>query len=496
MKTIDRPLRVLIVAAEMVPYAKSGEVADVVGSLARALLELGHDVRVAMPRYKQLDAQQLGLELCLSSYPVPMNNHESLATAYCTTSVGSAPTYLIDSPRYFGQNTVSAYGDDAEPFVFFCRATLELLRPPGISWRPDIIHCHDWQTAIIPNWLATLYRDDPAYSEIASVFTVHRLSHQGIFGYRVLEAAGIQEFGFLRHVAITDLAELVDLTARGIYYADAVTTVSESYAQEIQTPEFGERLDPLLREHKDRLFGILNGIDTKLYDPINDPEIESRFDASSLGLREANKLALQRLFDLEPDMDIPIIGMISRLSDEKGLDLLVPILDDLMSQLDLQLAIVGVGEPTYHDLLSGFAEKYPRRIGVQLTFSTTLERRIYAGSDMFLKPSRVEPCGLGHMLAMRYGSVPIVRETGGLADTVSNYDPRTRSGNGFSFIKYDGMALYTAIVRAVEIYHHHDLWRLLQLRCLSSDFSWSVSAGRYVDIYRWAQGRARVDSGQ
>jgi len=481
----DTPLRILILAAEVAPLAKTGEVAEVIAPLAKALKTLGHDVRIAMPRYSHISPERFPLELLIESFAVPLDRRHVLATVY-QMDLDGLPLYLIDNPGYFGQPSAPCYLDEAEPFIFYARAALEMLKRPELAWHPEVLHCHDWQTAIIPNWLATLYKDDPFFAQTATVLTIHRLSHQGIFGYRVLEVAGIAEHGFIHHAGLSDLAELVDLLGRGIYYADAITTVSERYAQEIQTPEFGEKLDPILQERSRRLYGVLNGIDVESFNPATDEQIPAPYDAATLEHRSLNKAALQNAMGLAQDADVPLIGMVSRLNDLKGFDLLTAILEPLMQNLHLQFAILGVGDPKYHEQLSELHKRFPKRIGVRFTFNETLERQIYAGSDMFLVPSAVEPCGLRHMIAMRYGSVPIVRTTGGLADTVENYNPRVRSGSGFSFEPYDSLALYTAIVRAVEIYHHRDIWRLLQERCMARDFSWGSSAAKYVDIYREA----------
>ena len=479
-------------AIEMVPFPKTGQVADVVGSLTKALRALGHDARVVMPRSRHIDEERFELRQVMEPVRVPINHRGDLATVYRTDLEPDVPVYMIDNQRYFGQGITARYTHDADPFIFYGRAALEMLKRMADVWQPQVIHCHDWQTAIIPNWLATVYRNDPVLSQVATVFTIHRLAHQGIFGYRVLELAGIKEHGFLYHSAIDDLCEMVDLMARGIYYADAITTVSERYAQEICTPEFGERLDPLLRDKSDGLFGILNGIDTVAFDPATDPHIAAHFDASSLERRATNKAALQRAFGLKESADVPIIGMVSRLNDTKGLDLLTSVFKVIMANVDVQFAVVGLGDSKYHELLSSFVQQFPGRVGLKLSFDDATEQRIYAGSDMFLMPSRVEPCGLGHMIAMRYGSVPIVRATGGLADTVRDYDPVAGLGSGFSFEPYDAMALFAAIVRAIEVHKHHDLWQSLQRRCMALDFSWSVSARKYEDIYR----RARITHSQ
>lgn len=481
-----RSLSVLILAAEAVPFAKTGEVAEVISGLAKALQRLGHDVRLAIPRYCHIDLERFELKPCIESLSVPMNGRHELASVYYATLGNCVPVYLVDNPRYFGRSVSRVYMDDAERFIFYSRAAVEMLRHPALNWQPDIIHCHDWQTAIVPNWLATVYRDDLFFARVAAVFTVHRLAHQGIFGYRVLEAAGLNEYGFIHHVELADLSDLVDLLARGLYYAQAITTVSRRYAQEVQTPEFGERLDPLFRERCERLFGILNGIDTEAFDPAHDMCIASRYDVDSLAARAPNKTALQRLAGLREEADAPLVGMVSRLSDIKGFDLLTSVFKSIMSNLNTQFMIIGVGEQKYHDQLSTLKQQFPGRVALQFTYNDALERRLYAGSDLFLMPSYCEPCGLGQMIAMRYGSVPVVHATGGLADTVQDYDPVTGTGNGFSFQAHDPMALFAALVRAVEIYKHRNLWEALQRRCMASDFSWGKSAEAYVDVYRWA----------
>jgi starch synthase len=457
----------------------------------QALHALGHDVRVVMPRYRHIDDRRFSLEQRIPPYAVPISQRHDLATVYETQTEAGAPVYLVDNARYFGARTLSAYADDADAFIFYSRAALEWLKRPEVDWRPDVIHCHDWQTGLVPNWLATVYRDDPVFAQAASVFTVHRLSHQGIFGYRVLQVAGIAEQGFLYHAAISDLGELVDLMGRGLFYADAITTVSESYAREIQTPEFGERLDPLLRDRSEQLFGILHGIDTSEYDPATDASIHTPFDGHRLDRRAANKAALQRMCGFEVRADVPLLGMISRLTATKGLDLLTEILDPLMANLDFQLVIMGVGDPEYHALLSDYAQRFAGRMALHLTFNDAIEHQIFAGADMMLMPSQVEPCGLGQMVAMRYGCVPIVRAIGGLADTVEPYAPRLQRGTGFTFLPYDAMALYTAIVRAVEVYRHPEYWQAIQRRCMARDSSWAESAAQYARVYAWARAHRR-----
>lgn len=478
----QEPLKILLLAAEVVPFAKTGGLADVAGALPKAIRALGHDIRVAMPRYGRISPEKFDLRPRLDPFPVPMDDTTEPAAVLEGRLGADVPIYFIENARLFDRDGIYMYPDDAERFIFFCRAALEACRQ--MDWRPDVIHCHDWHTAIVPNWMQTIYRDDPFFAHTATLYTIHNLAYQGIFGYRVLEIAGLEDYGFIAHPDLApDLNDVVDMMARGILFADIINTVSERYAQEILTPEYGERLDPILRDRRDRLFGVLNGIDCEINNPATDPHIAAHFDTSHLERREANKIALQREAGLPERSDIPLIGAISRLADQKGFDLIAQIIDAWMTHLPSQFVVLGTGEQRYHDMLQSIRSRYPDRVGVFLTFNTPLAQRIYAGSDMFLMPSRFEPCGLGQMIAMRYGSVPIVRATGGLADTVKNYNPRTGEGNGFSFEPYDPMALYTALVRAVETFQYEDVWRKLMLRGMNADFSWERSARRYVDLY-------------
>ncbi len=476
-------LKILVLAAEVVPFAKTGGLADVAGTLPKAIHALGHDVRVAMPRYGRIDAKQFKLRQVLPTFDVPLHRSTEPASLLETTFGDGVPVYMVDNAKYFDREGIYMYADDADRFIFFCRAILEALK--HLEWQPDVIHCHDWHTAIVPNWLRTTFGDDPFFANTATVYTIHNLAYQGIFGYRVLEIAGLDDWGFLYHPEMADLNEVVDLMARGIYWADVVNTVSETYAQEILTPEYGEQLDPILRDRRDRLFGILNGIDYETASPETDPHIAVQYSQSSLNRRSENKLALQQESNLLEDPDVPLIGMISRLTDSKGLDILADVIDHILD-LGLQFVAMGTGEQHYHNLLSRMVQQYPKQAAVFLTFNTPLSHRIFAGSDMFLMPSRFEPCGTNQMIAMRYGSVPIVHGTGGLADTVTDLDPAAGRGTGFVFEKYDRWALFAAIVRAAETFKNPETWRQIQLGGMQADFSWTQSARKYVDLYRRA----------
>jgi starch synthase len=477
----------------MVPFAKTGGLADVTGALPKALARLGHDVRVVLPRYGRIDPARFGMTEVLPPFPVPLDNHTEMVSILQTDVVPGVPVYFVNNDTYFtNRENIYGYPDDGERFVLYCRTALEMLRHFG--WSPDVIHCNDWHTGVIPNWLKTIYRDDPFFASTGSVFTIHNLQYQGLFGWRILEVAGIDEYGFLHHPQIGDLADVVDLMARGIHFADVINTVSERYAQEILTPAFGEKLDPLLRDRQDRLFGILNGVDYDEINPATDKYIAQHFDVDHLADRPANKAALQREAGLSERPLVPLIGMVSRMVDQKGFDILAACFDAIMQCTDAQFILLGTGDQHYHNIFSQFTQAYPGRVAIYLTFNAALAQKIYAGSDMFMMPSRFEPCGLGQLISLHYGSIPIVRHTGGLADTIKDFDPRTGAGNGFAFERYHQMDLFTAVIRAVENFKYPQTWLALQDRGMRADYSWNASGLRYVELYRKALAFRRESS--
>jgi len=445
-----------------------------------------------MPRYGRIDPARFNLTQALAPFPVPMDSATEQVSVLAGVIGQDTPVYMTDNERYFGREAIYGYPDDGERFIMYCRAALEMLKQLG--WQPDVIHCNDWHTGIVPNWLHTIYRDDPFFAKVATLYTIHNLQYQGIFGQRVLEVAGIDEYGFITREDMADLSNVVDLMARGILFCDLISTVSEKYAEEILTPEYGERLDPLLRDRRDCLFGVLNGIDYDEFNPATDRYIAQNFDVATLDRRLANKLALQREAGLPERPDVPLIGMVSRLADQKGFDILEQIFEAMMSALDVQFVLLGTGDQHYHNIFSQFAERYPEKTAIFLTFNAPLAQKIYAGSDMFLMPSRFEPCGLGQLISLHYGAIPVVRSTGGLADTVRDFDPRTETGNGFAFTPYRGMDLFATIVRAVENYKYAATWRMLQERGMREDFSWDASARKYVDLYRRAMANKEAEN--
>ena len=475
-------LRILMLSAEMVPFAKIGGPADVVGALPKALRRMGHDVRVAMPCYRSIRPEQFGMTVQIEALSVPMKQG-SETVAIRETTVAGVPVYFVDAPHYFQRENVLGYVDDGERFILFCRAALEMCR--SLEWSPDVVHAHEWHTAIVPNWLHTIYRTDPLFATTASVFTVHNMAYQGIFGHRILEVAGLADQEFLMPVLAQKQEDAVDLLGRGITYADVVTTVSETYANEILTHEYGEGLESLLQQRSTRLEGILNGIDAESLNPATDIYIAQQFDADRLALRAANKRALQEQFGLEQDPDVPLLGFVSRLIRQKGCDLLASAFDHIMD-LGAQIVIIGTGDPHYHEVFSQCVARYPKRAGVHFNFGADWTQPLYAGADMYLMPSRFEPCGLNQMIAMRYGAIPIVRATGGLIDTVAEFDPVNDTGTGFTFKEFDPWALLVAVARAVQSYRFREPWQHLMQRAMHVDHSWRVSAERYADLYERA----------
>ncbi len=472
-------MKVLFVAAEAVPLVKVGGLADVVGSLPKALNRLGHDVRLMMPRYGLMDSVRYPMTpLADSAVSVKVMKSKKSVTVKVTEIGDNVQVYLIDSDDFSNTTEVYAKGE-LERFLLFCRAVVEVL--PKLDWQPEIVHCHDWHTALVPLWLK---KNDYHY---VSIFTIHNLAYQGFFDRAFLTSSGLEEDWRLHPEGMP--VPPLNFMSQGILWADLVTTVSETYAREIITPEYGEGLDHLLRCRQDRLFGIVNGLDYDELDPATDAFIPVRYDVSALDRRTANKLELQKRAGFAEDAEVPLIGMVSRLDEQKGLDILVASFDTLFHSTEVQVVILGRGRETYHDLLRLAACKYPERLAVFIDFNEALAHLIYAGCDMFLMPSRFEPCGLGQLIAMRYGAVPVVRRTGGLADTVQELTEDLDQGNGFVFTEYDSKAMLAAIQRAVDSYKKKkDAWQGVMKRIMGLDFSWRASAKKYESLYGKALG--------
>ena len=475
-----KPLNILFLAAEAVPFAKVGGLADVAGSLPKAIRTLGHDVRLMMPRYGTIRSDQFHLEKIGEPFPIPIGPGEERVHLIGSTLDGGLPVYLLWNDLYFSsRDRVYGFEDDAQRFAIFGRASLAALHL--LDWRPDVIHANDWHTGIVPTWLDTAGRRDPFYRDIATLFTIHNLAYQGIAGRLILTFAQME---YVQHLSV-EQPGTVNWMAQGIAHADLVNTVSPRHAREILTPEMGMGLDPLLRERKERLFGVLNGIDYEQWNPATDPHIPHRFDVKTLDRRAANKTALQQQARLPVRSEVPLVGMVSRLDEVKGMDLMEPVLEWLLEQ-EAQFVLLGTGLPQYQEMFERVQARFPDRMHAFLKFDDVLARRIYAGADVFLMPSAVEPCGLGQMIAMHYGCVPVVRATGGLADTVADYTARRGRGTGFTFTDYTPEACSRALGRALKVYHNKKAWRRLQRRGMTINFSWSASAQEYVKLYRRA----------
>lgn len=472
-------MKILFAAAEAAPFIKTGGLADVIGALPKALRCAGHDVRVILPKYREIPAQYRDTLQHLGEVVVPVGWRRQ----YCGIQYlvwEDIPVYFIDNEYYFGRDGVYGHWDDGERFAFLDRAVLEVL--PLIDFAPDVLHCHDWHTAMIPLLLREHYQDNEFYQNIRTVFTIHNLLYQGIFPYSVLGDL----LSLPHHYFTVDGVEYngnVSFMKAGLVFADHVTTVSPTYAEEIKTTHYGYGLDGLLRSLGDRFSGIVNGIDTKLYNPINDQQLAVRY-RSSLAKKRENKIHLQQELGLKQSADIPLIAMVTRMVEPKGLDLVTRVIDEWLHFDDVQFVILGTGDRAYEDWFREAVYRHPEKLSAQIKFNDGLSRRIYAGSDLFLMPSQFEPCGISQLLALQYGSIPVVRETGGLNDTVHSYNEFTGEGNGFTFHSFNAHDMLHTLRRGVSFYRDEDHWKKIVSNALAGDYSWDVSADKYVDIYK------------
>jgi len=469
-------MKILFVAAEAAPLAKVGGLGEVIGSLPKALNRIGHDVRLIIPKYGTIDPDKYHMKSVIDELNVQDMQAVKPVILRVTTLPEEVTVYLVDS--YDFSSSCEIYGrDDLQRFLLFCRSVVGVL--PRLDWQPEIIHCHDWHTALIPMWL------NRSNSRYASIFTVHNLAYQGSFDTAFLSASGLQKYWDSGPSGAS--APPLNFMAQGILWADLVTTVSETYAKEILTPEYGSGLDQILRYRSDKLLGVVNGIDYEEYNPASDALIPARYSSSALSDKIVNKLALQECFGLSKDADIPIVGMVTRLDEQKGLDILFKAIDSLVRDTKMQLIILGKGREHYHELLEQAVERHPQKVAAILDFDDALAHLAYAGSDMYLMPSRFEPCGLGQMVAMRYGTVPVVRSTGGLVDTVQDLTPDLSKGNGFVFNDYNTEAMIATLNRALTAYFtQRKKWHEIMRRIMAIDSSWRSSAKKYESIYHKA----------
>ena len=472
-------MKVLFVASEAYPFIKTGGLGDVAYALPKALRKLGIDARVIIPKY---DGIPLSFKNCMeniASFDVTVGwRNQYCGLQYLTYD--DVPYYFIDNEYYFKRPEIYGCYDDGERFSYFSKAILESIKYME-DFTPDIIHCNDWHCGIVPTLLKEHYSEDPRYNKIKSIFTIHNLKYQGVFSKEILgELLNLDE-KYFKDEALK-FYDAISFMKGGIVFSDAVTTVSDTYAREIQTPFYGEALDELLSSKAENLYGIINGIDYELYNPRIDKKIFHNYDARYRKQKVKNKLKLQEKLCLPINEDIPMIGIVTRLVKQKGLDLIVDKLQELLS-LPIQIVLLGNGDEYYEDIFQYYASIYPSRISTNIIFDEGLAQQIYAASDMFLMPSLFEPCGIGQLIALKYGSIPIVRETGGLKDTIIPYNKYTGNGNGFSFTNYSSEELLDAINRALDLYKDKVSWNKLVSNAMLSNNSWESSAKNYMNLY-------------
>src|SRR6266566_1403252 len=473
-------MRILFVASEGLPFSKTGGLADVVEALPKALVAQGHEVAVVLPRYRGTKATAV----VMPSLTIPMGGTRLRFPAIADgTQLNGVRYYFVDDPEYFDRDGLYGgssgdYPDNGERYTEFCRAAIEVTKH---VWPADVIHCHDWQTALVPVLLRTSYRDDPLVKDIPVVFTIHNMGYHGQFTKDVLDRAGIPQGVF--HTGGIEFFGKVNLLKGGLVYSDYLTTVSRKYAEEIQTPENGHGLDGVARGRADRLMGILNGVDYGAWNPEKDKLIAAKYSAKDLSGKQVCKKDLLEEFGLPLEhMGRPLIGIVSRFADQKGFDLIAEKAHELMRE-DLVLVVLGTGERKYEDLFRSLAAAYPGRVGVKIAYDNALAHKVEAGADMFLMPSRYEPSGLNQMYSLKYGTVPIVRATGGLDDSIEPFDVEHGTGTGFKFKEYTGEALLFAVRQALHHYMDERIWKRIQLNGMAKDFSWKTPAAEYAKLY-------------
>jgi len=489
-----RKLKILFVTSEAIPFVKTGGLADVSAALPKVLTEMGHEVRLIIPKYGAVDERKFKVHdiIRLKDICVKIGDKDvifSLKSCFLPGVRTRVQIYFLENYEYFGNRnslyvdpkTGKDYPDNDERFILLNRAVLEMIIKLG--WCPDVIHLNDWQCGLVPAYAKTIYKDFEGFDKIKTLLTIHNLAYQGKFPQTSFKKTGLPEELNNEKKGILVDGKLNFLKA-GLLFADAINTVSETYSIEIRTKdEYGEGLKDVFAKRKDKLFGILNGIDYNLWNPEKDKLIHSNYSIKSLDKKIENKIYLLERFGLKYNQDVPLLGVISRLYDSKGIDLIQKAFPDLM-KLNIQFILLGTGDLKYHTFFEKMAYKYSQKFSCYLGFSDELAHLIEAGADMFLMPSRYEPCGLNQMYSMVYGTIPIVRETGGLADTVKKFNEKTGEGTGFVFKKYDVDDMINEIKRAIKVYANKDVWTKLIKTGMKQDFSWNLSVKKYIDLYR------------
>jgi starch synthase len=478
----EKRVKILFVASEGLPFSKTGGLADVIEALPKALVAQGHEVAVVLPRYRGTKASTV----VIPSLTIPLSLRLRFPAVLDGTQISGVRYFFVDDPAYFDRDGLygdsgGEFPDNPERYSEFCRAAIEIVKQ---VWPADVIHCHDWQTSLVPVLLRTSYGDDPSVRDIPVVFTIHNMGYHGLFVREALDRAGLSSMLF--NPAALEFFGKVNFLKAGLVYSDYLTTVSKTYAKEIQTPEFGYGLEGVVRNRADRLVGIVNGVDYSTWNPEKDRLIPMKYSAKDLSGKHVCKQAVLEFFGIAPEHAArPLVGIVSRFADQKGFDLIAEKAQELMHE-ELSLVALGTGERKYEELFQALANTFPGRVGVKITYSNEIAHKIEAGADMFLMPSRYEPCGLNQIYSLKYGTVPIVRATGGLEDTVETFDLEHGTGTGFKFAEYSGDAMMYAIRQALHHCTDERIWKRIQLNGMAKDFSWKAPAAEYAKVYEAA----------
>lgn len=491
-------MKILFATSEAVPFAKTGGLGDVCGALPLELAKLGHEPTLILPAFRKVFEAGQPIEHTGFTFEVPIGSRMVPGALLQSTLPGSnVPVYFVENADYFDrpdlyQQDGKDYLDNCERFVFFCRSVLEAIRL--LDLQPDVVHANDWQTALLPAYLKIEYRGVPGYENVGSLLTIHNLAYQGTFWHWDMLLTGL-DWKYFNWQQMEFFGNL-NLLKTGIVFADRLNTVSPRYAEEIQTAPLGCGLEGVLQQRRDVLSGIVNGVDYGQWNPATDAALAAKYDAGSVADgKHKCKAALQNEVGLPANPDVPLIAFVGRLSEQKGIDLIGAVMKDWLPSRDVQFVVLGTGDPTYHELFSTLAQRYPNKLALRLAFSDALAHRIEAGADIFLMPSRYEPCGLNQLYSLKYGTVPVVRATGGLADTIVNATDGTLANGtatGFSFADYSGLALAETLDRACQMYSSKkELWSQLIRTGMEQDWSWRHSAGEYVDLYQATLRQAR-----
>ncbi len=484
-------MKITFAASEVFPFAKAGGLADVAGSLPKDISGLGHEVKVFMPKYNFIDENKYDLKYCWDIGEIPVRVYGVLRFIHLHQAKlpdSNVEINFIDCPHYFFRGQIYTNDrDEDERFILFSKGVVEVLQ--RLQWAPDVIHCNDWQTGLLPLFVKDNYRWDRMFDRTSFLFTIHNIGYQGIFSPRALFAAEISERLFYPGGPVEMFGNMNFMKA-GILFSEIINTVSPTYAKEIITPEYGAGLENILQSRQDDLYGILNGVDYETWDPSNDKLIPFRYNRDYLSGKTKNKKYLLERFKINFDEDIPLIGIISRLVSQKGFDIVMEVLHQLMN-LEAKWVILGSGEDKYEQMFNSISHNFPDKAAVYIGYNNEISHLVEAAADIFLMPSLYEPCGLNQIYSLRYGTVPVVRKTGGLNDTVLDWHENKlageENGTGFTFDDYTGHALYSAVIRAIDTFHEKNVWKRIQLNGMGKTYSWLNAAKSYIDLYHKAQ---------